>query len=257
MECGAHSNRGTHVNTASAEDVPAFEVERIGPVARVRLIKGSDNILSNQNLADLSNAMIELGRTDVRVISLSARAGDFCAGRTPPTAASKRNALTIRRQQLEPVLNLIGTIQTLPIPVVAVVTGRAVGMGCALATACDLTIAASTARFRLPEMERNLPPTLAITGMARHIRTKDLAWLALTTDELDAASAMQLGLVNKVYAESAIEARADTLLEALAARSRDALMTVKQYLRALPSIDQALAPDFAAALLANVLASAD
>ena len=219
------------------------------------MVKGPGNVLSNQDLADLRCALTTLGSTHIRVVSLGALEGDFCAGREPPTAESKRNALTIRRQQLEPVLDLIATIRAFPVPVVAIVTGRAFGMGCALATACDLTIATSTARFRMPEMEKNLPPTLALTGMARHVKTKDLAWLALTAEELDAAGAMRLGLVNNIYADAEIEAQAALLLGTLASRSRDALITVKQYLRAIPSIDQALAPDLAAALLANVLAS--
>jgi enoyl-CoA hydratase/carnithine racemase len=241
----------------SLSNEPAFRVVTDEHVARILLTRGQGNHLSNADLDNLGGALLDIARTPVKTVLLMAAEGDFCAGRTPPNPGSDANAMTIRRQQLEPVLRLFGCIRGLDIPVIAVVTGKAFGMGCALATACDLTLAASSARFRLPEMERNLPPTLALTCMARHVRPKDLAWLALTAEEIDAPTALQLGMVNRVVPDVEIQAQATELALTLARRSRDALITVKQYLRAGPSIDPSLAPELAASLLANVLSSTE
>ena len=63
----------------------------------------------------------------------------------------------------QPILDLYADVRATPVPVLAVVQGEARGFGCALVGQCDLAIAVESARFSLPELETNLPPTLAIS----------------------------------------------------------------------------------------------
>ena len=85
--------------------------------------------------------------------------------------------MAMRRNVTEPILNVYDEIAAAPQPVVCAVQGLAHGFGCAIATACDITIAADGARFKLPEMEKDLPPTLAISAMMARVPRKALTFM--------------------------------------------------------------------------------
>ncbi len=141
-------------------------------------------------------------------------------------------------------------------PVLCSVQDAARGLGTALAAACDLTVAAESARFCLPEMEKNLPPTLAMSVMKGCVSPKTLAHLVYGLDEIDATAARDLGLIGQVVCDDALGAAADRLIATMKVRSRDALVAVKEYQRASLEMGPRVARDMAAYWLAGVLASA-
>jgi enoyl-CoA hydratase/carnithine racemase len=83
----------------------------------------------------------------------------------------------MRDQVLQPILDVYDAISAAPQPVICVVQGAAYGFGCATAAACDITIAADVATFRLPEMTHDLPPTLAMSALMTKVPRKALAWM--------------------------------------------------------------------------------
>jgi len=103
--------------------------------------------------------------------------------------------MKMRASVCEPILDVYDAIGNARQPVVALVQGKAHGFGSAVAGACDLTIAADNARFRLPEMEKDLPPTLAISALMARVPRKALTWLVYSMEEIDAHAALQLGIV--------------------------------------------------------------
>jgi 2-(1,2-epoxy-1,2-dihydrophenyl)acetyl-CoA isomerase len=111
----------------------------------------------------------------------------------------------------------IAAVRRLPKPVVAAVNGPAVGIGCSLALACDLVLAAESAFFGLAFVNIGLMPdggsTLfvpAAVGKARAFQ------MALLGERIPAATALEWGLVNYVYPDESIRAEADVLVEKLA-----------------------------------------
>ena len=76
-----------------------------------------------------------------------------------------------------------------------------------MATAADITIAADGATFKLPEMTHNLPPTLAISALMTKVPRKAIAWLVYTLAEIDAKTALSLGIVSSVVPKAQLDAR--------------------------------------------------
>lgn len=236
-----------------------FIVEAAGPVARITLNRPLEgNILTIDAVRALGKTLIELGaHADRRAIVLAGAGSDFCLGRdTKGGSGAKPTALQLRAGLIAPILDLYRALRETPVPVIAVVQGRAAGLGCALVSACDVAIAASSARFRLPEMEKDLPPTLAMSAMLQRVPPKTIAYLVYSMAEIDAPTARMVGIVSHAVPESDLTKAANELAAVLSQRAPAAVRAVKEYLRSAIYMDVTGAADLAGMSLANVLASA-
>ena len=237
-----------------------FIIEAAGPVACITLNRPLEaNILTLDAVRALGKTVTELGaRADRRAILLAGAGSDFCLGRDTKGAGggAKPTALQLRSALIAPILDLYRALRETPVPVIAAVQGRAYGLGCALVSACDLAIAANSARFKLPEMEKDLPPTLAMSAMLQRVPPKTIAYLVYAMAEIDAPMARMVGLVSHVVPESDLTKTADELAATLSQRAPAAVRAVKEYLRSAIYMDVTGAADLAGISLANVLASA-
>ena len=196
----------------------------------------------------------------IKVIHLSGQGHDFSNGRLVPAPApgvkpERKSALEIRAQVTDPILSLYAAIRQCPGPLVSSVQGVAHGLGCAVAVLCDLTLASNKARFSLPEMRSNIPPTLAISAVMHAVSPKALAHLIYSSDELSAAQALGLGMVSAVYPDDQFDQEVQAYLKTLCSRPRDVLCAVKEYLLLAPGQDHVSAARYASNLLASVLSS--
>jgi methylglutaconyl-CoA hydratase len=119
-------------------------------------------------------------------------------------------------------------MRRLPKPIVALVRGRALAGGCGLATACDLVLAAESATFGYPEVQRGFVPAIVMTLLKRATGEKVAFDLAATGRLLGASEAAALGLVSRVYEDTDFDDQAGEVLRALAATSGSALAFTKQ-----------------------------
>jgi enoyl-CoA hydratase len=228
---------------------------RDGAVATVTIDNAAQgNLLTVEDLRELSAAIRAACATDAKVMVLRTMGADFCRGRAP--GAPSPTALTMRANVCEPILDVYDALAGIRQPVVARVQGAALGFGAAMAGACDLTIAADNARFQLPEMHRDLPPTLAISALMARVPRKALTHLVYSMAEIDAATALQLGVVSQVVPLADLDGALAKLLATMTARSPEALVAVKDFFRAAPYMDPRGIADYAGNLLAAVLSSA-
>ncbi|SLN68344.1 enoyl-CoA hydratase/isomerase family protein [Roseisalinus antarcticus] len=101
-----------------------------------------------------------------------------------------------------------------PIPVIASVHGYALAGALEMMMACDLTVAADTAKFGEPEVRHNSgPPSLMMPWL---MASRDVRWLMYTGDLVDADEALRMHLVNKVVPEAELAAATDKLARKLA-----------------------------------------
>jgi 2-(1,2-epoxy-1,2-dihydrophenyl)acetyl-CoA isomerase len=113
---------------------------------------------------------------------------------------------------------VIASVRDLPKPVVAAVNGPAVGIGCSLALACDLVMAAESAFFGLAFVNIGLMPDGGSTAFVPPAIGKARAFqMALLGERVPAAQALDWGLVNWVYPDDRLMAEADVLVSRLAA----------------------------------------
>ena len=122
------------------------------------------NTLTLDAMRALAAEIRKAGRDSaVKIIRIRASGPAFCRGRavsappsTPPTSAQ------FRRNVADPILDVYRAMHESEVPLLAEVQGDAEGFGCALVTACDMAVASDSARFSLPELQKNLPPTLVL-----------------------------------------------------------------------------------------------
>ncbi|WP_168213090.1 MULTISPECIES: enoyl-CoA hydratase [unclassified Bradyrhizobium] len=138
-------------------------------------------------------------------------------------------------------------LRDLPVPVIARVNGYALGAGLELAAACDMRVASSNAVFGMPEVKFGMPSVVEaalLPGLIGWGRTRRLLLLG---DTIDAAEALQWGLVEKVVAPEALDAAVDSWLRLMATNGNRGMRLQKRLIRdweTLP-IDQAVSTGIA------------
>jgi len=189
----------------------------------------------------------------VRVVTLQAEGEDFCLGRD--NSGEKREGLSAHEryaQFIRPILDFYAAVEHCSVPVVSLVQGRALGFGCALAAACDVTLAADSARFALPEILHGIPPTLAMSALQPMVGRKALTHLVYSAREVDAFAAQRIGLVSHVVMADELQSEASTLIAAMASRPRAINAAVKEYARMDPAAGSATSRRMAGLLMAVV-----
>ena len=225
-----------------------------GPITRLTLNRPDvGNLMTIDMGKQLAQMIVDAGES--QLIVLRGAGKDFCLGRDLAPPSGPPTALDVRRGNTDPVVELYGAFRRTPVPVLGVVTGRAIGLGCALASLCDITIAWSDARFQLPEMQHGIPPCLAMYGLLDRVPRKALAHLVYSTTEIDAATALSIGLLSRVVPEAKLEAEVGEFVSMMLKRVPAAVRGVKEFLRSAPAMDSQGSLDFASNLIANVLSS--
>ncbi|MGF7159339.1 enoyl-CoA hydratase/carnithine racemase [Rhodoligotrophos appendicifer] len=238
----------------------AVEADNASHVATIRLTNPADgNRLTGDDIVALGRAIREAGSDEaIKIVVIRAEGEHFCLGRIPnPKGASLPSALQIQKTVTDPILGLYADVRATPVPVLAVVQGEARGFGCAFTGQCDLAIASRRATFSMPEMEVNLPPTLAISAVLHKVPLKKLTHMVYTRESITAEEALTFGLVGELADPGDLDAAASRIIAGLTDRRRAALRTIKQYLGAAPYIDPNAAARLAEAMLAGILSSSD
>src|SRR5918996_418845 len=162
------------------------------------------------------------------VVILRAEGRSFCAGYdigpSPARAARRGNALAWHESLTDDVA-LEMTPWDMKKPVIASVQGHCLGGGCELAMLCDLTIAADDALFGEPEIRfSNVGPALVMPFVIGLKRARELLYLG---DPIDAPTALQWGMVNRVVARAELGAATLKFARRMALISPEALAATK------------------------------
>jgi enoyl-CoA hydratase len=213
------------------------------------------NRLTNAMAAALA-AGLDASR-ECRVIVLRGAGSDFCVGRDmqPPAPGSRVSPLDVMREDAGPMLELFDAFRRAKQPIVAAVQGKAWGIGTVFAGLCDVTIAAENASFRLGELERGIPPAIAMSALLDRMPRKALAHLVFSAEEIDARAALAAGLASRVVEAARLDEAVQRFVAKLLTFRQEALEAVKLYLAAAPRDDEARAAHYGASLLSNILAS--
>ena len=220
-----------------------------GPALRITINRpDAGNGMSDDMALELTG-LLENAHKTAQFVVLKAAGKDFCIGRASmgaaPAATPVRPEALERRDQSEVVFNCYGSIRRCGVPVVGIVQGRALGFGASIAALCDITIAASDAKFQIPEMGHNIMPTMVMSAMIDRVPRKHLAYLVYSTDIFSAADAMTYGLVSRVVAPADLEKAEAEIVARLAATPQPAQTGVKEFLRTAGDMHVAGAVDFA------------
>jgi len=240
--------------------VPEISVRAEGAVYRIELNRPDcGNLVTPGMVQALSEAVRKIP-AESKLLVLTGKGADFCKGRDPQAAPEAGSggklpsALELRERMSNPIVGFYALLKELPVPTLAVVQGAAHGFGSALAGSCDIALAGESSRFRLPEMTKGLPPTLALAALDK-VTAKGVSYLVYSTAEVDARAALAMGLVSAVHPDAELNAQAGKLIETISSQPLDAVKAVKEYLKFAPLMEPRGRADFAASVIAGVLSS--
>lgn len=237
-----------------------FRIGSDGAVARITLCQPDEgNTLAPPDMVAFGKSVLREGsRPDVKVVLVNADGADFCLGRRHVANVPKpANARAFRARVADAILGVYADIHATPVPVLTAVQGRSFGFGCAFTVASDITIAERSATFALPEMDTNLPPTLAISACLPKMPRKAILNMVLTREPVDAQTAFYHGMVSQIVADGSLSASADDYLAKLVDRDRDALIAIKEYMQLAPGMSADAAARYGANLIATEMTSQD
>lgn len=169
------------------------------------------NALSVGHMRELLDAFREAGESDALGIVLAGNGPVFSAGHDFADVVD--TDLAGARRLLELCTELMDTVQAVPQPVVARVHGLATAAGCQLALSCDLAVAGESAGFAAPGGKGGWFCHTPMVAVARNVGRKRAMEMALTGDVVDAATAAEWGLVNRVVPDGELDAAVRDLLE--------------------------------------------
>jgi enoyl-CoA hydratase/carnithine racemase len=232
-------------------DYQRIAVKEDGDTVRITMNRPTRrNSLSYEHLAELLAAFEEAGSSAATGIVLAGEGPVFSAGHDFGDVAARD--LTGVRELLQLCTTLMRTIQAVPQVVVARVHGLATAAGCQLVASCDLAVAAESAGFALPGGKGGWFCHTPAVPVARSIGRKRLMELVLTGEPIDALTALDWGLVNRVVPDDQLDQAVDHLLMSATRGSRASKALGKQTIYA--QLDRPEADAYAIAL--EVMASA-
>jgi enoyl-CoA hydratase len=197
--------------------------------------------------------MIDETAKSSRLILFKGAGEEFCMGREAmgqhPTVPLEAYSV---RDRAETIFSLYGAFRNAKAPIIGVVQGRAVGLGCALAALCDITIASDRARFSFPETAHRIMPTIAFSALVDRVPRKAATFMMYSAQEIDAHRALLFGLASNVVPANELDASVTTLVAHLKKMPLAAVLALKEYARAAFGMSAQGATDFARNLHATV-----
>ena len=190
------------------------------------------NALNEALIAEIKSSLERAaGDESVRAIVISGAGKDFCSG-ADLSALQKiaRASMSDNAEDARSLLDLFVRIRQIRVPVVAAVRGRALAGGCGLATACDLVLASETARFGYPEVKIGFVPAMVLAILRRNVSEKRAFELITRGEEIDAAYAKEIGLVNRVFSDNTFDKEVNSYLQRFTEVSSSSIALTKSLL---------------------------
>jgi len=214
---------------ATTAETPYVLQEREGGIVRLTLNRGEKfNPLSEEMLIALQAELDAIAKDNtVRLVVLAAKGKAFCAGhdlkqmRASPSAA-------YYKKLFDQCSKMMLTIQQMPQPVIARVQGIAAAAGCQLVAMCDLAVASSESKFAVSGINYGLFCSTPSVGLSRNLGRKQAMEMLLTGEFIDAQSALERGLINRVVPAEDLDNAIASLAESILAKPSVSIAMGKQ-----------------------------
>ena len=190
------------------------------------------NALNDNLINSLKDVLREADKNDeLRVIVIKGAGRDFCSG--ADLAALQKIAESDVMENLadaENLMELFALIRKIKIPVISAVHGRALAGGCGLATACDIVLAARSARFGYPEVKIGFVPAMVMAILRRNLSEKKSFELITQGFEFSSKEAENFGLINRVFDDGDFDEQVKNYISVYQNVSRSAVVLSKKLL---------------------------
>jgi len=237
-----------------------LRAERDGAVLHLTLENPPVNALSLEVMQLLQGELDEVrGDDSIRIIVIAAAGKLFSAGHDLKEMSSHRADRDKGRAFFDQTFALCSrvmqSIVSLPKPVIAQVQGMATAAGCQLVASCDLAVASDQSKFGVNGIDVGLFCSTPAVALTRNIPAKRAMEMLLTGEMIDAVTALEFGLVNRVVPAQSLAGIVRELARAIAAKSATAVKLGKAAVTSQAGLGLAEAYDCASrAMVENMLA---
>ena len=251
-----------NVKPAANDATPLVLSEKAGPILRLTLANPPANALSVAVLERLL-ALLTAARTDkdVRVIVLAAAGKLFSAGHDLKEMTAARAQPDRGRAFFERTMALCAEVMQAivnhPKPVIAEVDGLATAAGCQLVASCDLAICTDTSTFATPGVNIGLFCSTPMVALSRNVHRKQAMEMLLTGEVIDASSAKEYGLVNRIVPKEYLNQVVTKYAQAIASKSPLTLKIGKEAFYRQAEMPLADAYDYAARVMVENMMARD
>lgn len=215
--------------TAIPSTTELLRIERREAVGWITMLRADQyNALSSALMSALQDAF-EAFASDhqIRVIVLAGSGRAFCAGHDLQEMLADRR-IEAYQALFAQCTRMMRTIQRLPQPVIARVHGLATAAGCQLVASCDLAVASSDARFAVSGVNLGLFCSTPAVALTRNVGRKEAFEMLVTGEFIDAESARERGLVNRVVEPEGLDDTIGALCAAIVDKPAGVIATGKQ-----------------------------
>jgi len=234
----------------SSSEFEYLQVEREGDVVTITLDRPEKrNALALDVMREVTAAFRQAGASDALTVVLAANGPVFSAGHNFGDMAGA--SLNEARSLFEVCTEMMDTVQAIPQPVIARVHALATAAGCQLVATCDLAIAAESSGFALPGGKGGLFCHTPLVAVARNVGRKRALEMALTGDPVDAHTAADWGLVNRVVPDADLDEAVADLARRVSRGSALSKSLGKRGFYAQVDLDQGKAYDYAIELMSS------
>jgi len=223
------STGNEHIKVEKKKEIGIIALNR--PEAR--------NALNRKMIQELGDALTELENDlQIRVIIITGNK-DFCAG------ADIKEMNAIKPEEIESFCRwghkVFEQLENMGKPVIAAITGFALGGGCELVLACDIRIAGESAKFGQPEVNLGLIPGFGGTQrLSRLVGIGKAKEMILTGEIINAKEAAAIGLVNRVEKDEELMAKAEEMSQVIAQKGPIAVKMAKKLINENQEITKGL-----------------
>ncbi len=203
-----------------------YQVDR--GVARITLNRPEKrNALNPEIIAELKDAIAN----SAGLILLSGAGADFCSGADLSGLQGMFEAGVLDHMaSARAMADLFLAMRRHPRPIIAAVRGHALAGGCGLATAADMILAAESAKFGYPEVNIGFVPAMVMAILRRSVSEKRAFELLATGETISAQTALEVGMINRVFADETFDLEVDTYASKLSQKSASAVSLSKHLL---------------------------
>lgn len=234
----------------SVTDTQHLLVERTGDITTITLDRPEKrNALALDVMVELTATLRAVGASDALGVVLAANGPVFSAGHNFGDMAGAD--IDDARRLFEVCTEMMDTVQSIPQPVIARVHALATAAGCQLVATCDLAIAAESAAFAIPGGKGGLFCHTPLVAVSRNIGRKRALEMALTGDPIDATTAADWGLINRVVPDDELDAAVADLIGRATRGSTLSKSLGKQGFYAQVGLDQPAAYEHAIEVMAQ------
>jgi methylglutaconyl-CoA hydratase len=199
-------------------------------VARITLNRPEKrNALDDEMIAGIRGGLGESAHDEaVHLVLITGAGNDFCAG-ADLAAIEQLSHGTVMENVADArhLGDLFLEMRRYPRPIIAAVRGRALAGGCGIATAADFVLAAESAQFGYPEIKIGFVPAMVMAILRRSVSEKRALELLATGEIIPARTALEIGMITRVFADAAFDNEVQSYVAQLATRSSSALALTK------------------------------